>query len=183
MPIATNVLSIEPPAGTNPTTGQNESKQTIEVLEELLVQAIHLRDLYKNARLQTADVQFLRFRQLFDGHYQEQVRLVDVLLDRIRMLNGAGRVFAGDFLQREHLSQSPRGRASVTRLLLDLVDAHESALNAAQPEPGSDGSANYAWTRDFAVGQVVLGNHQQLLAVREQLVHRERALRTQPLYD
>ena len=70
------------------------------MLEELLAHSIQLRDMYKNARWQTADLQFRLLRQLFDGHYMEQIQLVDVLVDRIRSLNGAGRVFAGDFLQR-----------------------------------------------------------------------------------
>src|ERR1700730_12584404 len=73
-------------------------RKTIAVLEELLAQSIGLRDLYRGARWQTADIQFRRLRQLFDRHYQEQLRLVDVLIDRIHALNGAGRVFAGDFL-------------------------------------------------------------------------------------
>jgi starvation-inducible DNA-binding protein len=183
MQAVANDLTKDPLAGMNSTTSKGESWETVEVLEDLLVQSIHLRDLYKNARWQAGDVQFRRFRRLFDGHYQEQIRLVDVLLDRIRMLNGAGRVFAGDFLQRNQVSSLLRGRASITRLLVDLVDAHESALSAAQPVQGSDGSVSPAWTRDFAVGQFVLSNDQQLFIVREQLLHRERTLRTQPTWE
>jgi hypothetical protein len=44
---------------------------------------------------QTADIQFRGLRILFDDRYKEQLRLVDVLLDRLRMLGGAGRVLAG----------------------------------------------------------------------------------------
>jgi DNA-binding ferritin-like protein len=46
--------------------------------------------MYKNARWQTADLQFRSLRQLFDGHYKEQIQLVDVLVDRMRVLNCAG---------------------------------------------------------------------------------------------
>jgi starvation-inducible DNA-binding protein len=179
----TNDLGVDPLAGISPITSQSESSEIVEILEELLVQSIHLRDLYKNARLQSADVQFRRLREFFDGHYQEQIRLVDVLLDRIRTLNGAGRVFAGDFLRRAQFSQLLRGRASITRLLEDLVDAHESALSAAQPALVGEGPVNPAWTRDFAVDQVVLSNDQQLSDVKEHLLHRERTLQTQPICE
>ena len=46
-------------------TADVESFKTVAVLEELLAQSIHLRDLYKHARWQTSDIQYLRVRQLF----------------------------------------------------------------------------------------------------------------------
>jgi hypothetical protein len=92
MHVAANDLTIDPPAGTNSTASKNESWKIVEVLEVLLAHSIHPRDLYKNARWQTADIQFRRLRQLFDGHYKEQIHFVDALIDRIHALNGAGRV-------------------------------------------------------------------------------------------
>src|ERR1700730_19096791 len=174
MQVATNDLTIDLPTGANSTASEIESCRTVEVLEVLLAHSINLRDLYKNARWQTANIQFRRLRQLFDGHYKEQIHLVDLLIDRIHALNGAGRVFAGDFLHRTRFSQLLRGRASATRLLAELLDAHESVLNAALPTRTKDGQVNRSWTRDFSVGQVVLTNDQQILAVSEQLMHRER---------
>jgi starvation-inducible DNA-binding protein len=178
MQVATNDLIVDSPTSTNLTASKSESWKTVEVLEVLLAHSIHLRDLYKNARWQTADIQFRRLRQLFDGHYKEQIHLVDVLIDRIHALNGAGRVFAGDFLHRTQFSQLLRGRASATHLLVELLDAHESVLNAALPSRTRDGQLNGSWTRDFAAGQVVLTNNQQILAVSEQMMHRERMLQT-----
>jgi starvation-inducible DNA-binding protein len=174
MQVAANDLTIDSPTGTNSTASKSESWKTVEVLEVLLAHSIHLRDLYKNARWQTADIQFRRLRQVFDGHYKEQIHLVDVLIDRIHALNGAGRIFASDFLHRTQFSQLLRGRASATDLLAELLDAHESVLNAALPTQAKDAQVNRSWTRDFAVGQVVLTNDQQILAVSEQLMQRER---------
>jgi starvation-inducible DNA-binding protein len=183
MPAATIDLSIEPLPGINPTTSRRVLSETVKVLEELLDQSIRLRDLYKNARWQTDDVQFHRLRQLFDAHYLEQIRLVDVLIDRIRTLNGAARVFAGDFLHSNQFSQSLRGRALITHLLMDLVDAHEAALSLAQPLQATDEGVDSPWTRDFAVGQVVLSNDQQLFTLREPLMHQEGTPRTQPAWE
>jgi starvation-inducible DNA-binding protein len=180
---AANELTGDPIGDTISTMSKRESSETVEVLEELLAHSIHLRDTYKNARWQTADLQFRSLRQLFDGHYKEQVQLVDVLVDRIRALNGAGRVFAGDFLHGTQFSQSLRGRASATLLLAELLDAHESVLNAALPTGTNEDQLNGSWSRDFAVGQVVLTNNEQSLVVREQLKHRKRMLPTQPTWD
>ena len=114
--------------------------------------------------------------------YKEQIRLVDVLVDRIRELNGAGGIFAGDFLHETQFSQSHRGSASATLLLVELLDAHESVLNWALPTGTGEEQLNGSWTRDFAVGQVVLANDEQSLAVRDQLMHRKR-MPTQPTWD
>ena len=183
MQAATHELTSDPIGHTTSNTSKRESSETIEVLEELLAHSIHLRDMYKNARWQTADLQFRSLRQVFDRHYDEQIQLVDLLVDRIRALNGAGRIFAGDFLHRTQFSQLLRGRASAALLLTQLLDAHESVLIAALPTGASVERLNGSWTRDFAVGQVVLTNNEQSLVVGEQLMHQRRMLRTQPTWD
>jgi DNA-binding ferritin-like protein len=146
-------------------------------LEELHAHTVRLRDLYKNARWQTADLQFRDLRLLFDNHYKEQLRLVDVLTDRIRLLAGADRVFAGVFLQGTQFSYALRGRASPMRLLRDLFDAHEMVLSAA--ESGAKGHAREhgAYDRDFAVGQVVIVNDLQGRSIAEELMRRDNSRR------
>jgi starvation-inducible DNA-binding protein len=173
MQVATNNLIIDLPKGTDTTAKKGESWKTVEVLEVLLAHSIRLRDLYRNARWQTAAIQFRRLRQLFDAHHKQQIRLIDVLIDRVRALNGTGGPFARDFLDRTQFSQILRGRPSTRHLLVELLDAHESVLIAALPT-GTYYSQVSSWARDFAVGQVVLTNDQQIFAVSEQLMYRER---------
>jgi starvation-inducible DNA-binding protein len=145
------------------------------LLEELLVHSIKLRDLYKNARWQTADIQLRSLRILFDDHYKEQLRLVDVLLDRLRTLGGVGCVLAGPLLQDTQFSSVLRGRVSPIRLLHALMDAHDAAVGAARPDANS--AHNDEWvpavsSDDFAVGLVVLVNNAQCLSISDQLIAR-----------
>jgi hypothetical protein len=107
-----------------------------------------------------------------------QIHLVDVLVDRIRALDGADRVFAYHFLHRDQLSEILRGRASTTGFLGELIDAHELVLSTTQPAATDDGQADHSWARDFAVGQFVLTNHLQIIAVSKQLTDRDRRLQT-----
>jgi starvation-inducible DNA-binding protein len=147
--------------------GDAELRHTIAVLEELLAQSICLRDLYRNARWQTADIQYRRLRQLFDRHYKEQFHLVDVLIDRIRTLGGERQIFARNFLQDTQFACALRGNKAASHLLNELLDAHESVLNTGRPK----GSAmNAQWAHDFAVGQVVLTNDAQSSSISDQLV-------------
>jgi DNA-binding ferritin-like protein len=153
------------PAVDSPSEGCDDTdsadRDTVAVLEELLTHSIQLRDLYKYARLQAAEI---RFGQLFYNHYKEQLRVVDVLIDRIRMLGGTARVFASDFLRGTQFSGARRGRWSLTGLMRDLLDRHELVLSVARPA----GREDRCWTYDFAVGQVVLTNDLQAWSVGEQ---------------
>jgi len=141
------------------------SAETVDILEELLAQSILLRDLYKIARWQTCNGELCRMHLLFEGHYKEQLRLVDVLMDRVRMLGGTGRVLAGDFLKGPQLSCGVRAHRAPDRWVDELLDAHELVLSTAQPAGATD---NPQWMHEFAVGLVVLTNDMQNVSLREQ---------------
>jgi starvation-inducible DNA-binding protein len=111
-------------------------------------------------------MQYRRLRLLFDRHYKEQLQLVDVLTDRIRILGGARQVFASTFMQGSRFACALRGSKAAQRLLRELLDAHESVLSVGRPN-GS--TMNDQWAHDFAVGQVVLTNDAQISSINDQL--------------
>jgi hypothetical protein len=159
------MMHVSSYAADSPSGGRDDAdsadRDTVAVLEELLTHSIQLRDLYKYARLQAAEI---RFGHLFHNHYKEQLRVVDVLIDRIRLLGGTARVFASDFLRGTQFSGAHRGRWSLPGLMRDLLDRHEWVLSVARPV----GRDDRCWTHDFAVGQVVLTNDLQAWSVGEQ---------------
>jgi starvation-inducible DNA-binding protein len=150
----------------------------VAVLEQLLNQSIRLRDLYNNARWQISDTQFGEIRKILNDHHKAQLGLIGLLVDRIRVLGGAAGVFASDFLQRAEYCRVIRGPAALKQLLLDLLEAHEAVLSAAQPQESYD---DLSWVRDLAVGQVVLTNEQQWEIVNDKVLSggpRQRYLET-----
>jgi starvation-inducible DNA-binding protein len=151
--------------------------QNTVLLEELLTHTLALRDLYKSARCQTADIHLRHLRPLFDTHYKEQLALVDVLVDRIRAMGGASRVLAGAFLQGTPPSYALRGHLAPNRLLRDLLDAHEIVLSAAHTAGPHNLQADPSAVHDFAVGQVVLTNDLQRCSVEEQFARLDKARR------
>jgi starvation-inducible DNA-binding protein len=157
--------------------GEFTAHKTIVLLDELLTHTLRLRDLYKSARCQAADIQFRHLRPLFDTHHEEQLALVDVLVDRIRALGDAGRVLAGSFLQGTPSSYALRGHLARKRLLCDLLDAHEVVMSAAHPAGAYSRQTDASAVQDFAIGQVLLTNDQQGCSVREQLVKLDQARR------
>jgi len=164
--------TVESSGMASTTANDIASRRTAALLEELLVHSIKLRDLYKSARWQTADIQFRGLRILFEDHYKEQLRLVDVLLDRLRILGGAGCVLAGLLLQGTQFSCALRGRVLPIRLLHGLLEAHDAVLTAARSGANGHECADTATSHDFAAGQVVLVNDMQFQSISDQLIAR-----------
>ena len=151
--------------------------KTIVLLDELLTHTLAVRDLYKNARCQADDAYFRHLRPLFDTHYKEQLRLVDVLVDRICALGGSSRVSAAIFLRGTQTRYAFRNHSAPSRMLCDLLDAHELVLVAAHTAGTSGLQTDPAAVQDFAVGQVVLSNDLQGCSVQEQLIKFDRERR------
>jgi hypothetical protein len=140
------------------------------LFESLLEHSVGLRDLYLCARRRTWDSRLLQLRLLFDRHYKEQVRLTDVLVDQARVSGGAGRIFAGVFIQDSRLCGDIRNSHARLRMLRSLLDAHEGILSDALS--GGDENPNPAWFRDLTIGQVVLANAQQRQSICDLLGNR-----------
>lgn len=157
--------------------GEFTAHKTIVLLDELLTYTLRLRDLYKGARCQSADIQFRHLRPMFDTHYDEQLTLVDVLVDRIRALGGASRILAGSFLRGTPSVCPLRGHLARKRLLCDLLDAHETVLGTAHTAGAHGHLTDSSAVQDFAVGHVLLTNDQQGCSVREQLLRLDQARR------
>ncbi len=149
----------------------NASK-AIPPLQELLALSIGLRDLYKSARRKTLDAPYSRLHQVFDNHYKEQSRLVDVLIDRLRTLDGVDHVLACDLLQDTQIACAMRSQRTRKRLFHELLEAHESVLSAARPGGTGDGPDDRSWVRDFGVGQVIITNECQSQSICELLLGR-----------
>jgi starvation-inducible DNA-binding protein len=157
--------------------GEFTAHKTIVLLDELLAHTFRLRDLYKNARCQAAAIQFRHLRPLFDTHYEEQLSLIDVLVDRIRALGGADHVLAGSFLPGTPSAYPLRGHLARKRMLSDLLDAHETVISAAHAAGAYGQQTDSSAVHDFAVGQVLLTNDQQGCSIQEQLLRLDQARR------
>jgi starvation-inducible DNA-binding protein len=155
--------------------GDFSTDKVIMLLDTLLAHTVPVRDLYKSARCQAAGSHFRHLRSLFDAHYEDQLRLVDVLVDRICALGGASRVLVGTLLQGNRHTYPLRGHLAPNRLLCDLLEAHELLLETAQTAVPDGLQTDTSPDRDFAVGRVILTNNLQEYAVREQLIRLDQA--------
>jgi hypothetical protein len=141
-------------------------------LEELLVLSVHVRDVYDEALRQSDNIQLPALRDLFDRHYNQQLRLVNVMRNRLRKLGREDPSLAGSHLQRRQFSYARSGRILPLLLLLDLLDAHDRLLAAARTSVAPQGGSYKTVGQDLAIAQVVRVNNLQIQLIREQLITR-----------
>jgi starvation-inducible DNA-binding protein len=140
-------------------------------LNQLLADAMTLRDLYKKSHWQVAGPTFYQLHLLFDKHYDEQVELVDSIAERIQLLGGVSIAMAPDVAETTQIERPPRGREEVPVQLSRLLDAHQVIIRECRKlarrssELGDDG------TNDLVVSQVLRTNELQVWFLSEHLVN------------
>src|SRR5919197_2460148 len=101
-------------------------------LNQLLADAMTLRDLYKKSHWQVAGPTFYQLHLLFDKHYGEQVELVDSIAERIQLLGGVSLAMAADVAETTQIERPPRGREEAPVQLSGLLDAHQVIIREAR---------------------------------------------------
>jgi starvation-inducible DNA-binding protein len=145
-------------------------KESVENLNQLLVDTITLRDLYKKHHWQVAGPTFYQLHLLFDKHYDEQNALVDAIAERIQLLGGVSIAMAHDVAERTLVPRPPKGREEVPVQISRLLHAHEIVLKEARTmarlaaQGGDDG------TNDLIVSDVIRRNELQVWFVAEHAV-------------
>ena len=105
--------------------GENVRSASTTALNQLLVDTMALRDLYKKHHWQVSGATFYQLHLLFDKHYNEQVELMDRLAERISSLGAVPLAAPHDVLETTSLVRPPKGRESVPAQITRLLDAHD----------------------------------------------------------
>ena len=82
-------------------------KESVENLNQLLADTITLRDLYKKHHWQVAGHTFYQLHLLFDKHYEEQDKIVDMIAERIQLLGGVSLAMAHDVAETTLIPRPP----------------------------------------------------------------------------
>jgi starvation-inducible DNA-binding protein len=149
--------------------GENVRSASINALNQLLVDTMSLRDLYKKHHWQVSGATFYQLHLLFDKHYNEQVELMDGLAERISSLGAVPLAAPHDVAEATSLARPPKGRESVPAQITRLLDAHEQILSQAHKaakeasENGDDG------TNDLIVSELIRTNEMHVWFLSEHL--------------
>src|SRR6058998_299476 len=144
---------------------------SVENLNQLLVDTMTLRDMYKKHHWQVSGPTFYQLHLLFDKHFNEQTQLVDAIAERIQTLGGVSIAMAHDVAVMTLIPRPPRDREEVPAQIARLLHAHEIVLKEARAMARQAAEAGDDGTNDLLVSEVIRTNELQVWFVSEHLVN------------
>ena len=144
--------------------------ESIQILNQVLADTMMLRDLYKKHHWQVSGPTFYQLHLLFDKHYQEQAKVVDILTERIQLLGGVSIAMAADVAELTTLDRPPRGREEVPVQVSRLLKAHETIMNSARAAAKVADDNGDPGTNDVLVSDLLRMNELQTWFLAEHLV-------------
>ena len=145
-------------------------KESVENLNQLLADAITLRDLYKKHHWQVAGPTFYQLHLLFDKHYGEQNEAVDAVAERVQLLGGVSVAMAHDVAETTLIPRPPKGREEAPIQMSRLLHAHEIVIKEARAMARRAADSGDEGTNDLLVSDVIRQNEQQAWFLAEHVV-------------
>jgi len=142
-----------------------------EQLNQLLADAMTIRDLYKKSHWQVAGPTFYQLHLLYDKHHNEQIELVDAIAERIQLLGGVSLAMAADVAETTQIERPPRGREEIPVQLSRLIDAHQIIIRQSRTLARRASALGDDGTNDLVVSEVLRTNELQTWFLSEHLVN------------
>lgn len=144
--------------------------RVVALLNQILVDTMTLRDLYKKHHWQVSGPTFYQLHLLFDKHYAEQAELVDQIAERIQLLGGVSIAMAADVAEETHIERPPRGREEVPTQISRLLNAHETLIREVRDAAEECDDAGDLGTNDLLVSGVLRSNELEVWFLAEHLI-------------
>jgi starvation-inducible DNA-binding protein len=149
---------------------ESACRESVDNLNQLLVDTMTLRDLYKKHHWQVSGHTFYQLHLLFDKHHGEQSALIDAIAERIQLLGGISLAMAADVAERTLVPRPPKGREEVPVQISRLLHAHEIILEEARAMAKLAAKSGDDGTNDLLVSDVIRTNELQVWFVAEHVV-------------
>jgi starvation-inducible DNA-binding protein len=142
---------------------------SIDNLNQLLADTLTLRDLYKKHHWQVSGPSFYVMHLLFDKHFEEQSKLVDLLAERVQTLGGVSIAMAPDVAEATLIPRAPKDREDTATQIARLLQAHEVILLEARAMARDSSASGDLGTNDIIVSNVIRTNELQVWFLAEHL--------------
>src|ERR1041385_6035835 len=84
--------------------------ESVAILNQVLVDTMTLRDLYKKHHWQVSGATFYQLHLLFDKHQDAQAEMIDQIAERIQSLGGLSYAMAADVEENTNIHRPPKAR-------------------------------------------------------------------------
>ncbi|MDC3960521.1 Dps family protein [Polyangium jinanense] len=144
--------------------------ENVAALNQLLSDTMALRDMYKKHHWQVSGPTFYQLHLLFDKHYEEQVRLMDLIAERVQTLGGIAVAMPHDVAEMTRIERPPRGREQVPVQLSRLIEAHTQVIKQARAAARLAVKNGDDTTNNLLTSDVLPANEMQVWFLSEHLV-------------
>lgn len=144
--------------------------RSVEVLNGILADSLHLFLLYKKHHWQVMGHTFYQLHLLFDKHAEEQLALIDLIAERIQALGGVTVATPHDVSELTRLERAPRGSEPVPVQISRLLEAHESIIRAVRQGIETTEQVGDWGTNDLLMSDVLRAHEKQVWFLAQHLV-------------
>ena len=145
-------------------------QKSVEQLNQVLVDTITMRDLYKKHHWQVSGPTFYQLHLLFDKHFGEQAELVDEVAERIMALGGVAFAMASDVAENTIIPRPPRDREEAPVQISRLLAAHQLIIGECRKFAKEAADADDQGTNDLLVSDLIRTNEAQVWFISEHVV-------------
>jgi starvation-inducible DNA-binding protein len=152
--------------------GLNEEAraQSVEAINKPLADSIILYNLYKKHHWLMRGPTFYQLHLLLDKHAEEQLKLIDLMGERVQTLGGVAVADPRHVAEITTVERPPNGAEAVPVMLNRLLDAHGVVIQKVR-EAIEVTDENKDWgTNDLMMSDVLRTNELQVWFVAEHLV-------------
>lgn len=144
--------------------------ESCEQLNQILADSIILYSLYKKHHWLMRGNTFYQLHLLLDKHADEQLKLIDLLGERVQTLGGVVIADPRHVAEVTKIERPPNGVEEVPVMLSRLLEAHELILSEIREGISKTAANRDDGTNDLLMSEVLRRNELQVWFIAEHLV-------------
>lgn len=150
--------------------GFNSRVESCQLLNHILADTIILYNLYKKHHWLVRGHTFYQLHLLLDKHADEQLKLVDLMAERVQTLGGVTVADPRHVAELTTIPRPPNGAEQVPAMLSRLLEAHEIVITKVRDAVDKTADNRDDGTNDILVSEVLRTNELQVWFIAEHLV-------------
>jgi starvation-inducible DNA-binding protein len=145
--------------------------ESSQLLNQILADSIILYNLYKKHHWLVRGATFHQLHLLLDKHADEQLKLIDLMAERVQTLGGVAIADPRHVAEVTTVPRPPNGAEEVPAMLSRLLEAHEIVIEKVRDAITRTAANRDDGTNDLLMSDVLRTNELQVWFVAEHLVN------------
>jgi starvation-inducible DNA-binding protein len=150
--------------------GHDARLESCQLLNHILADSMILYNLYKKHHWLVRGPTFYQLHLLLDKHAEEQLKLIDLLAERVQTLGGVAVADPRHVAELTTVPRPPNGAEAVPAMLSRLLEAHEIVIEKVRDAITKTAVTRDDGTNDVLMSDVLRTNELQVWFVAEHLV-------------